>query len=66
MTPDGLRAEEVARTRRESRPISTGRFRSSGVVRKCSSIAWKPASSSRKRSGPTASIVERPIAESIE
>jgi hypothetical protein len=29
-------------------------------------MAWKPASSSPKRAGPTASIVERPIAESIE
>ena len=44
----------------------TGRFCSNGAVRKCSSIAWKPASSSAKRSGPIASIVERPIAESIE
>ena len=50
----------------ESSPMSTGRFCSSGVVRKCSSIAWKPASSSRNPSGPTASIVESPIAESIE
>ena len=46
--------------------MRTGRLRSSGVVRKCSSIAWKPASRSRKPSGPIASIVERPIAESIE
>ena len=46
--------------------MSTGRFRSNGVVRKCSSIAWNPASRSRKLSGPIASIVERPIAESIE
>jgi hypothetical protein len=29
-------------------------------------MAWKPASISRKASGPIASIVERPIAESIE
>jgi hypothetical protein len=33
---------------------------------KCSSIAWKPASISAKRAGPIASIVDRPIAESIE
>ena len=48
------------------RPMSAGRFRSSGVVRKCSSIAWKPASRSRNPAGPIASMVERPIAESIE
>jgi hypothetical protein len=46
--------------------MSAGRFRSSGVVRKCSSIAWKPASRSPNESGPIASIVESPIAESIE
>ena len=33
---------------------------------KCSSTAWKPASISSNASGPIASIVERPIAESIE
>ena len=49
-----------------SRPISSGRLRSGGAVRKCSSIAWKPASMSRKPSGPMAIIVDRPIAESIE
>ena len=32
--------------------MSTGRFRSNGVVRKCSSIAWKPASSSREALRP--------------
>ena len=46
--------------------MSTGRFASSGVRRKCSSIARKPASSSRKSSGPMAIISDRPIAESIE
>ena len=46
--------------------MRTGRFRSNGAVRKCSSIAWKPASIARKFSGPIAIIVERPIAESIE
>ena len=35
-----------------SSPSSTGRLRSNGAVRKCSSIAWKPASISRKRVGP--------------
>ena len=44
----------------------TGRFCASGAVRKCVSMSWKPASISLKPSGPTASIVERPIAESIE
>ena len=29
-------------------------------------MAWKPASISPKRSGPMASMVESPIAESIE
>ena len=46
--------------------MSTGRFRSSGVIRKCSSIARNPASISRKSSGPMAIISDRPIAESIE
>ena len=50
----------------DRRPMSTGRFFSNGAVRKCSSIAWNPASSLWKFSGPTASIVERPMAESIE
>ena len=50
----------------QRRPMSAGRLRSSGVSRKCSSIAWNPASRSRKASGPIASIVDRPIAESIE
>ena len=49
-----------------SSPMSAGTFASNGVVRKCSSISWKPASMSPKFSGPMASIVERPIAESIE
>ena len=46
--------------------MSTGRLRSNGVVRKCSSISWKPASISRKPSGPMAIMVDRPMAESIE
>ena len=43
-----------------------GRLEPGGAERKCSSMAWKPANSSRNCSGPTASIVESPIAESIE
>ena len=39
-------------------------LRSNGAVRKCSSIAWKPASMSRKCSGPIAIISESPMAES--
>ena len=35
-------------TRRASSPSSTGRLRSNGAVRKCSSISWKPASIARK------------------
>ena len=46
--------------------MRTGMLRSNGAVRKCSSIAWKPASIARKLLGPIAIIVERPIAESIE
>ena len=46
--------------------MSTGRFRASGAVRKCSSIAWKPASIWPNCSGPRATIVDRPMAESIE
>ena len=49
-----------------SSPMITGRFRSNGVVRKCSSIAWNPANISPNACGPIASIVDRPIAESIE
>ena len=62
---DRFGAEEIVYQTRD-RPISTGRFFSNGAVRKCSSISWKPASISRKLSGPMASIVDRPIAESIE
>ena len=47
-------------------PISTGRLWASGAIRKCSSIARKPASRSRKSSGPIAIISDSPIAESIE
>ena len=46
--------------------IVTGRFFSSGAVRKCSSIAWKPSSISAKRSGPMEIMSERPIAEVSE
>ena len=37
-----------------------------GALRKCSSIAWKPASISPNCAGPTAISVDRPIDESIE
>ena len=46
--------------------MSMGRFDSIGAVRKCSSIAWNPASMSSNASGPIATISERPIAESNE
>ena len=59
-------APKKSRYHTARRPISTGRFRSNGAVRKCSSIAWNPSSSARKLSGPTAIMVESPIAESIE
>ena len=35
-------------------------------MRKCSSISWNPASISPNPSGPIATMVDRPIAESIE
>ena len=46
--------------------MSTGKLRSNGAVRKCSSIWWAPSSIAWKFSGPMAIIVERPIAEFIE
>ena len=46
--------------------MSSGRLAAGGASAKCLSTAWKPASISAKASGPTASIVESPIAESIE
>ncbi len=46
--------------------MSNGTLRAGSVVRKCSSIACMPASISAKRSGPTATTSEVPIAESIE
>ena len=46
--------------------MSTGRFFSKGAVRKCSSIWWKPSSMARKLSGPTATMVDSPMAESME
>ena len=51
---------------RSGSTISAGRFRSNETTRKCRSMARKPASISRKLSGPMAIMVERPIAESIE
>ena len=42
------------------------RFDSNGAVRTCSSTAWNPASRSRNAAGPMASIVDSPMAESIE
>ena len=49
-----------------SSPISTGKLRSKGAVRKCSSICMETVEHGRKFSGPTAIIVDSPIAESIE
>ena len=48
------------------RPSSTGRFRSNGAMRKCSSISCIPPSIARKCSGPIAIMRESPIAESKE
>ena len=49
-----------------SRPISTGRLRSSGAVRKCSSISWPPASISSNWSMPSDSAIERPTVDHSE
>ena len=49
-----------------SSPISSGTLRAGSVVRKCSSIACMPASSSANRSGPIATTSDVPIAESSE
>ncbi len=46
--------------------MRSGRFRSGGASAKWRSTAWKPARRSAKPSGPIATIVESPIAESIE
>ena len=46
--------------------MSTGKLRANGAVAKCSSMARKPSSSSWKRSGPMANMVESPMAESME
>ena len=48
-----LRRRGSCCTRRRAAPRTTGRFCSSGAVRKCSSMAWAPASSSSKWSKPT-------------
>ena len=47
-------------------PSSAGALDSSGVYLKCSSMRWKPARKSAKRSRPIAAITDRPIAESTE
>src|SRR6185437_1894631 len=47
-------------------PSSTGRFDASGALLKCSSMAWNPASISSNCSGPSAIMLESPMAESIE
>ena len=44
----------------------TGMFLSGGAVRKCSSIAYAPASSSSKLSMPIATAIESPIADQSE
>ena len=41
-------------------------FRSSGAARKWSSMAFIPSSISRKRSGPIASMSDRPTADASE
>ena len=55
-----LRTEEVDVPDGQKTEEPTGRLRSNGAVRECSSIAWKPASISRNPSGPTAIIVDTP------
>ena len=46
--------------------MSSGRFSRGSAVAKWTSIAWKPSSIERKFSGPIATMVDRPIADSIE
>jgi hypothetical protein len=46
--------------------MRTGTFCANGVLRTCSSTAWKPSRSSPNASGPIAMAREVPIAESIE
>ena len=63
---DGLGAEEVGVP--DGEQAHAGRA-GSGRTERCGSArpsAWKPASIARKLAGPMASIVERPMAESIE
>ncbi len=55
-----------SRYQTQSRPWRTGRFSRRGASWKCSSMARNPANSSSKPSGPMASMVESPMAESIE
>ena len=62
----GLGAEEVGVPDVEQPHQQPARCAASSVVRKCSSIAWKPARNSANRSGPIATTSEVPIAESIE
>ena len=48
------------------RPSITGRFFSSGAVRKCWSIAWPPSSNCSKLSMPMETAIDRPIADQSE
>ena len=62
---DGLGAEEVI-DQIARNPIRTGRFRAKDVLRKCSSMGWKPLSISWNLSGPIVIIVGSPVTDSIE
>src|SRR5205807_7586910 len=52
-------APKKSRYQTVRRPSMTGRFRSNGADRKCSSMAWKPPSIARKCSGPIRSEERR-------
>ena len=62
----GLRRRRSSLYQTPSSPSITGRLRSSGAVRKCSSISWTPSSISAKLSVPIAIIGDRPIADHSE
>ena len=49
-----------------SMPSTAGRFFSSGVVRKCSSMAWPPSATARNYPCPMKTAIDRPMADHSE
>ena len=62
----GLGVEEVGVPDGEAGPGARGGFARTARCGSARPSAWKPASMARKLSGPMASMVERPMAESME